>query len=209
MSYIENIFICLAAPLLLAIPCLRREGRGSLIFVVTGMTSCLFSAYVSTFLAGVMGANLITASNEISPAVEEIMKLLPILFLLLVFEPDRKIVINGALMVAVGFATFENVCFLTSYGTSDLLHILIRGFGTGAMHVVCGLVIAVSLFHLWDKEWLQIMGGFALLCFVITFHALFNILVNQTGIVFWIGSLIPLTVMLLYWFILRKIIGIK
>ena len=206
MSYIENIFICLAAPLLLAIPCLRREGRGSLIFVVTGMTSCLFSAYVSTFLAGVMGANLITASNEISPAVEEIMKLLPILFLLLVFEPDRKIVINGALMVAVGFATFENVCFLTSYGTSDLLHILIRGFGTGAMHVVCGLVIAVSLFHLWDKEWLQIM---ALLCFVITFHALFNILVNQTGIVFWIGSLIPLTVMLLYWFILRKIIGIK
>lgn len=209
MSYIENIFICLAAPLLLAIPCLRREGRGSLIFVVTGMTSCLFSAYVSTFLAGVMGADLITASNEISPAVEEIMKLLPILFLLLVFEPDRKIVINGALMVAVGFATFENVCFLTSYGTSDLLHILIRGFGTGAMHVVCGLVIAVSLFHLWDKEWLQIMGGFALLCFVITFHALFNILVNQTGIVFWIGSLIPLTVMLLYWFILRKIIGIK
>ena len=209
MSYIDNIFICLAAPLLLAIPCLRREGRGSLIFVVTGMTSCLFSAYVSTFLAGVMGANLITASNEISPAVEEIMKLLPILFLLLVFEPDRKIVINGALMVAVGFATFENVCFLTSYGTSDLLHILIRGFGTGAMHVVCGLVIAVSLFHLWDKEWLQIMGGFALLCFVITFHALFNILVNQTGIVFWIGSLIPLTVMLLYWFILRKIIGIK
>ena len=112
-------------------------------------------------------------------------------------------------MVAVGFATFENVCFLTSYGTSDLLHILIRGFGTGAMHVVCGMVIAVSLFHLWDKEWLQIMGGFALLCFVITFHALFNILVNQTGIVFWIGSLIPLTVMLLYWFILRKKIGIK
>ena len=209
MSYIVNIFICLAAPLLLAIPCLRREGRGSLIFVVTGMTSCLFSAYVSTFLAGVMGADLVTASNEISPAVEEIMKLLPILFLLLVFEPERKIVINGALMVAVGFATFENVCFLTSYGTSDLLHILIRGFGTGAMHVVCGMVIAVSLFHLWDKEWLRIMGGFALLCFVITFHALFNILVNQTGIVFWIGSLIPLTVMLLYWFILRKKFGIK
>ena len=89
MNYIENIFICLAAPLLLAIPCLRREGRGSLIFVVTGMTSCLFSAYVSTFLAGVMGADLVTASNEISPAVEEIMKLLPILFLLLVFEPER------------------------------------------------------------------------------------------------------------------------
>ena len=209
MSYIENIFICLAAPLLLAIPCLRREGRGSLIFVVAGMTSCLFSAYISTFLAGVMGADLITASNEISPAVEEIMKLLPILFFLLVFEPGRKIVINSALMVAVGFATFENVCFLTSYGTSDLLHVLIRGFGTGAMHVVCGLVVAVSLFHLWDKEWLRIMGGFALLCFVITFHGLFNIFMNQSGVIFWIGSAIPLTVMLFYWFILRRSIGIS
>ena len=92
MSYIENIFICLAAPILLAIPCLRREGRGSLIFVVAGMTSCLFSAYVSTFLAGVVGADLITASNEISPAVEEIMKMLPLLFVLFLFSPDDQVV---------------------------------------------------------------------------------------------------------------------
>lgn len=46
--------------------------------------------------------------------------------------------------------------------------------------------------------WLRTVGAFALLCFVITFHAIFNVFVNQTGTVFWIGSAIPLTVMLVY-----------
>ena len=109
--------------------------------------------------------------------------------------------------MAVGFATFENVCFLTSYGTSDLLHLMIRGFGTGAMHVVCGMIIAVSLLYLWDRLRLRIAGTFAVLCLVVTFHAVFNIFVNQAGIVFWIGSLIPLIVILVYLIFIRSRVG--
>lgn len=208
MNYIENSYICLAAPLLLAILCLRGNGRRSLAFVLSGMTVCLLSAYISTFLAGAAGIDLTTASHEISPAVEEIMKSLPLLFYVLVFEPEKSTVIAGSLLVAVGFATFENVCFLTAYGTSDLLHLLIRGFGTGAMHVVCGMIIAVSLLFLWDRIRLRIAGTFALLCFVVTFHAVFNVFVNQTGIVFWIGSLIPLTVILVYLIFFRNRVGL-
>ncbi|MBQ9815532.1 MAG: PrsW family intramembrane metalloprotease [Lachnospiraceae bacterium] len=204
MNYIENIYICLAAPLILAIICLRREGRRALLFLLAGMTVCLLSAYVNTFLAGAAGADLIEASHEISPVVEEILKFLPMLFFILVFEPEKKVAITGFLLVAVGFATFENVCFITYYGTSDLLRLIIRGFGTGAMHVVCGMIIAVGLFYLWNKIWLQIVGAFALLCFVIIFHAVFNIFVNQSGVVFWIGSVIPMTLVLLYMVFFRK-----
>ena len=175
MNYIENTYICLAAPLLLAVICIRKEARRSLSFILSGMTSCLLSAYVSTFLAGVSNSDLAAASYEISPVVEEIMKLLPLLFYLLVFEPEEKTVISGALMISVGFATFENVCFLTSYGTSEFFRLVIRGFGTGAMHVVSGMVIATGLFFLWDQKRLRLVGVFALLCFVITFHAIFNI----------------------------------
>ncbi|MBQ1305210.1 MAG: PrsW family intramembrane metalloprotease [Erysipelotrichales bacterium] len=198
MIYIENIYICLAAPLFLAILCLRRDGRRSLIFVLAGMSACLLSAYVSTYLAGAAGIDQATASYEISPAVEEIMKSLPLLFFILVFEPERRFVRSGTLLVAVGFATFENVCFLTSYGTSDLLSLVIRGFGTGAMHVVCGMIVSIGLFYLWDRIWLRVVGTFALLCFVTTFHAVFNIFVSQTGVIFWIGSLIPLSAVLVY-----------
>ena len=204
MNYIENIYICMAAPLFLAILCLRREGRRSLVFVLAGMTACLFSAYVSAFAAGAAGTDAVTASYEIAPAVEEIIKSLPMLFYLLVFEPKKRSAISGALMEAVGFATFENVCFLTAYGTSNLRQLIIRGFSTGAMHVVCGMVVAVGLFFLWDQIWLRTVGAFALLCFVITFHAIFNVFVLQTGLVFWIGSAIPLTLMLVYLLFLRR-----
>ena len=74
MNYIENTFICLAAPLLLAILCLRRDARRYLIFLLAGMTACLFSAYVSAYAAGVAGADVAAASHEIAPAVEEIIK---------------------------------------------------------------------------------------------------------------------------------------
>ena len=204
MNYIENTYICLAAPLLLAVICIRKEARRSLSFILSGMTSCLLSAYVSTFLAGVSNSDLAAASYEISPVVEEIMKLLPLLFYLLVFEPEEKTVISGALMISVGFATFENVCFLTSYGTSEFFRLVIRGFGTGAMHVVSGMVIATGLFFLWDQKRLRLVGVFALLCFVITFHAIFNIFVNQSGAIFWIGAMIPLVTVLSYLIFFRK-----
>ena len=204
MNYIENTYICLAAPLLLAILCLRKDARRFLVFLLAGMTACLLSAYVSAFFASATETNAVTAAYEISPAVEEIIKTLPLLFYLLVFEPEKKNAISGTILIAVGFATFENVCFLTSYGTSQLLRLVIRGFGTGAMHVVCGMVVAVGLFFLWEQVWLQVVGGFALLCFVITFHAIFNIFVNQSGAVFWIGSAIPLVLMIAYFIFLRR-----
>ena len=204
MNYIENIYVCLAAPLLLAILCLKGEGRRSLAFLLAGMTSCLLSGYISSFIARIAGVDQLTASHEIAPAVEEILKFLPLLMYLMIYEPGKKSVISGTLRIAVGFATFENVCFLTSYGTTDLPRLVIRGFGTGAMHVVCGMVVAIGLFYLWDHIWLRTVGAFALLGFVTIVHAIFNVFVNQSGAVFWIGSAIPLTMVLVYLFFFRK-----
>ena len=204
MNYIENTYVCLAAPLVLAILCMRREGRRALAFVLSGMTACLLSAYVSSFAADAAGADLADAAYEISPAVEEIIKSLPLLFYFLVFEPDKRAILNGAMLIAVGFATFENVCFLTSYGTADLLRLVIRGFGTGAMHVSCGMAVAIGASLLWDRAWLRAVGALALLCFVITFHAIFNVFVSQPGPIFWIGSAVPLTAVLVFLLFFRR-----
>ena len=209
MNYMENTYVCLAAPLLLAVLCLRREGRRSLLFTLSGMTACLCSAYISTYLAALKGIDAAAASYEIVPVVEEIMKSLPVLFFLLVYEPEKRTAIAGALMVAVGFATFENVCFLTAYGSSDLLRLVIRGFGTGAMHVVCGMIVAIGLFYLWDQVWLRVVGSFALLCFVITYHAVFNIFVSWAGAVFWVGSVIPLVTVLGYLLFFRRKVNLS
>ena len=208
MTSMENIYVCLAAPLLLAVLCVGDDGRRNLLFLLAGMTSCLRSAYISAYLAAAAGVDPVAASHEIAPVVEEVMKALPMLFYLMVFERRRKRAITGALLLSVGFATFENVCFLTSYGADELLRLAIRGFGTGAMHVVCGMVVAAGLFFLWEQTWLRAVGGFALLCFVITFHAIFNVFVNQSGAVFWIGTSVPLAAVLVYLLFVRKRIDV-
>ena len=76
------------------------------------MGACLLSAYINTFFAALYAADTITATAEIAPVVEEVMKLLPLLFYLLVFEPEPVPIKNAAIIVALSFATFENVCYL-------------------------------------------------------------------------------------------------
>ena len=198
MNYIENIYVCMIAPLLLAALILRGEGRRVLVFLFAGMTTCLLSAYISSFAAGAVDLDAVTASYEISPVTEEAMKFVPVLIYILIFRPEKKHVIQSALMVAVGFATFENACFIASNGTDQLLQLFIRGFATGSMHVVCGMLVAIGLYFLLDQIWLQIAGTFALLCLVITIHAVFNMLVLQTGAVFWIGCAVPMVIVVVF-----------
>ena len=191
MNYIENIFVCMVAPLLVAVPCARGRGRQMIIFFLSGMLACLLSSYISTYIAAIRGADLFSASIEIAPFVEECIKLFPVVFFLLVFEPNMREAADNAIMTAVGFATFENVCFMVENSAGDLWHLAIRGFSTGAMHVVCALFIIVGIYKLWDTDWLRAAGMLALLAITITFHGVYNILVSQPGIVAAVGYAVP------------------
>jgi len=192
MNYIENIYICLAAPLMVAVLCLESYRRRIIIFMLSGMTMCLLSSYINTFLAAVYGLNALTASVEISPTVEEVMKLLPVIFYLLVFEPPKNRMAGNTITVAIGFATFENVCYLLGNDTSNIQHLLIRGFGTGTMHVVTGMVVMLGMKAVWEKLWLRLAGTLGLLTIAIVYHASFNILVSQTGVPAYIGYMFPI-----------------
>jgi RsiW-degrading membrane proteinase PrsW (M82 family) len=176
---------------------MRSRGRGMMLFLLAGMTASLLSSYITSFIAADMHVDGIVASLEVAPIVEETMKCLPVLFFLLIFEPGELEIADSTLMTAVGFATFENACYLTTNGADHILHLLIRGFGTGAMHVVCGFMIAIGLIFLWDRAWLRVAGTIGLISVAMTFHGIYNILVSQTGAAAVTGYLIPvLTVVL-------------
>ena len=192
MNYIENIYVCLAAPLIIAILCTRRARKHVSVFLLCGMTVCLLSSYISTFIAAIAGQDISEASVDIAPAVEEIMKVLPIFFYILIFDPKKEEVPGWIQMIAVGFATFENVCWLTQNGAENVWFILVRGFGTGAMHIVCGALIATGLLYLWDQVWLRTAGTIGLIAVATTFHGIYNILVSQTGAAAFVGYLIPM-----------------
>ena len=156
MTYIENIFICMVSPLLVAALCMGRRQLRFFLFCIAGMGVCLLSAYINTFLAAVCRADALAATAEIAPVVEEMMKLLPLVFYLLVFEPEEDKIKTAAITVALAFATFENVCYLIQNGADRFSFIFFRGFGTGAMHVLCGLIVGGGLAYTWQRTWLKI-----------------------------------------------------
>ena len=125
------------------------------------------------------------------------MKLLPLLFYLLVFEPESRYIKSAALTVAAGFATFENICYLIQNGAEDLRFLLVRGFGAGAMHIVCGAFIACGLTYVWQRGWLKAAGTCGLLGAAVAFHGLYNLLIAYGGRMQYIAYAMPLVTLAL------------
>jgi RsiW-degrading membrane proteinase PrsW (M82 family) len=197
MIYIENVFVCIAAPLLVAMFAMGRKYYRIFFFYFAGMGACLISAYINTFFVQFYSANLFNATTQIAPVVEEIMKLLPLLFYLIIFEPKSEEIRVAVLIVAVSFATFENICYLTQHGASDLSFLLIRGFGTGAMHIVCGTIVGYGLMYVWQHGWLKAAGTAGLLCAAITLHATYNLLIAHGGATQYFAYALPILTLLL------------
>lgn len=204
MTYIENIFACVAAPLLVAALCMGKKYFRLFLFLFAGMGTCLLSAYINTFLAALYQTNAFHATAEIAPVVEEVMKLLPLLFYLLVFEPEPERIRPAVLMIATGFATFENICYLVQNGAERLEFLLIRGFGTGAMHILCGAIIGYGLTYVWQRTWLKLAGTVGLLGVTIGFHGIYNLLIAYGGKVQYVAYLLP-TGMVLLGLVVRKV----
>ena len=191
MTYIENIFLCMVSPLLVAALCMGRRQLRFFLFCIAGMGVCLLSAYINTFLAAVCQADALAATAEIAPVVEEMMKLLPLVFYLLVFEPESEKIKPAAITIALTFATFENVCYLIQNGADRFSFIFFRGFGTGAMHVLCGLIVGGGLAYAWQRTWLKIAGTCGLLGAAITLHAIYNLLIAYGGAAQYVAYALP------------------
>ena len=205
MTYIENIYLCLAIPLILSLFFTGGRARSFTVFVVAGMSSCLLSAYVSSFFMGYCGADAQQAVIEITPVCEEIIKLLPLLFYLLIFDPQPKELPGAALAIAVGFATFENVCYLTENGAADFRLLLIRGISAGALHILCGALSGYGVSHVFRRPWLALTGTVGILGACIGFHGIYNLLITGEGAWKMAGYLFP-SAMIIFLFALRQLL---
>ncbi|MCI7704915.1 MAG: PrsW family intramembrane metalloprotease [Clostridiales bacterium] len=205
MTFIENIFVCLALPLILSLLFTRGRARSFPLFVVAGMSVCLLSAYVSSFFMGYCGADARVAVIEITPVCEEILKLLPLLFYLLIFEPKPRELPGAALAIAVGFATFENVCYLTENGAEDLAFLLIRGISAGALHILCGVLSGYGIAYVFRRRWLALTGTVGILGACIGFHGIYNLLITAQGVWKTAGYLFP-SVLLVCLLVLRQLL---
>lgn len=181
MTYIENIFICLVVPLMLTLFFTSGNVRRFITFIIVGMGVCLLSAYITGFAMSRYGTSQTIVAIEIAPVVEEVMKLLPILFYLLVLEPHPRRLPIAAISVAVGFATLENVCYLTENGAANFYYLLIRGMSAGALHILCGIICGFGISYVFRHSWLKLTGTVGILGFCSGFHAIYNLLITADG----------------------------
>lgn len=204
MTYIENIFICIAIPLILCLFFRDGKDRKFTFFVIVGMLTCLLSAYVSSFFMGYYGADQVTAVIELTPVCEEVMKVLPLLFYLAVFEPEKRSIVSAAVGIAAGFATFENVCYLTENGAENFSVLLIRGISAGALHILCGIAMGYGIAYVFRKKWIRLTGTVGTLGACVIFHGVYNLLISGGGSWTTAGYLFPSALILLL-YILKQI----
>jgi len=191
--------------LIVAFPSVKSESRRFLGFLISGICVCLLSAYTNSFFMAVSGLSYDDTAVFITPVCEEILKLLPLLFYFLVFEPSPDSLFSSAVAVGVGFATFENCCYLLSSGAGNISFVLIRGLSAGVMHTICALAAGYGLIYISKVKQMAAIGALGILALTVTYHAVFNLLVSVEGITRYVGFALPLATALCWFAFIKKI----
>ncbi len=197
MIYAENIFVCLIAPLLAGIILLRGEARRFVGFFAIGLLTCLLAAYINGFVVSLSDLTTEDSLIRLTPMCEEVLKALPVLLYLSVFQPDDRNLTASAIAVGLGFATLENVCLILQNGASELPYALVRGFSVGVMHTGYAAFLGYGLAFFRKLEYLLVPGAFSLLCVTSIFHSTYNLLVQAGGAWLSAGTALPFVVVIL------------
>lgn len=171
---VENIFICLLAPILPALVFLKHEARRFNLFFVFGMTAALSSGFLNPLLFELFKIQDANASINVAPISEELLKALPILIYILALKPKQDSILTASIAVGIGFATLENFVYVASVGNISLYFLLLRGFSAGIMHTICTIVLGYGMCRIRDKR-ADPIYIFGLLSIVITYHAIYNL----------------------------------
>lgn len=205
MIYAENIFLCIVIPLGITALFVKGQVRRFVFAFLLGMGVCLLSAYISGYLSIITGYGESVTSIFLSPMIEELMKVFPLLFFLLMFDEDSNSIVHTSIAIGAGFATFENCCYILNYGADKLSYVIIRGMSVGVMHIMS--VFALSLWFLISMRlkafsFPSVIGALSV---SMTFHAIYNLLVSRPGITSGIGYLMPIVTAVLLALAYRKL----
>ncbi len=194
MSIMMNFLLCLAPPLMIALLLLQGETRRFVAFFLDGLIVCLLAVPINSFLAKITGFDATAAAINLTPICEEVLKFIAVFFYSLIYSPKKRDVIIASLAVGLGFTMLENCGFLAQYESIGFAFAVLRGFSAGVMHAVCATLMGYGLAFVQERKYLAMPGSLALLCTTTTFHAIYNLLVLDSGAWRTIGMMTPLIV---------------
>ncbi len=161
--------------------------------LLAGFGAALLAGYINSYFAVLFQMTGSEAVQNLTPIVEELLKMLPVLFFAEAFAQNRKQIITVAIEIGLGFAVLENCSYLVTYGSESLLFSVVRGLATGVLHPLCTLVAGIGICLLYKRKKFSTVSFFGFLCTAIMVHGTFNLLIEaeERAYQFW-GCLIPL-----------------
>ena len=190
-NLIYMLFISVFIPILLMACLIEKKARQPIIFVLIGIFISVFAAEVNGFLFSVLKMDRYEITVIVTPITEEILKALPILAFAILLSAKKEALFTASMAVGIGFAVLENAYYLLNYSTMNLFDAIIRAFGTGLMHGMCTLLVGVGISFRKNMKKIFLVATFALLSTAITYHGIYNMLVQSDYKA--IGYLLPIS----------------
>lgn len=189
-NLIYILFVSVFVPILLMAGLLEKKARHPIIFVLIGIFVSVFAAEVNGLLCSVLPMSTFEITIIVTPITEEILKALPILVYATVLSAKKEKLFTASMAVGIGFAVLENAFYLLNDASFNMIDAIIRAFGAGLMHGMCTLLVGVGISFAKKRSKIFVVGTFALLSTAITYHGIYNMLVQSDFEV--IGFLLPM-----------------
>ena len=203
-NLIYILFVSVFVPILLMACLIEKKARQPIIFVLIGIFVSVFAAEVNGLLRTLLPLSTYEITIIVTPITEEILKAIPILVFATVLAAKKEAVFTASMAVGIGFAVLENAYYLLNDASFNMIDAVIRAFGAGLMHGMCTLLVGVGISFVKKKSKIFLVGTFALLSTAITYHGIYNMLVQSDLQV--IGYLLPIStyVPFVAWRIIKK-----
>ena len=185
------LFVAIFIPILLMACLVEKSSRSPIIFVLIGIFLSVFASEINAYLRNILPMSTFEITITVTPVSEEILKAFPILLFATIFTPKSEALFTASMAVGIGFAVLENAFCLLNSGSFNIFDAIIRAFGAGLMHGMCTLLVGVGISFVKKKRKLFVVGTFAMVSTAITYHGIYNMLVQSDLRV--IGYLLPIT----------------
>ena len=189
-NLIYTLFISVFVPILLMALLLEKKARLPISFMLVGIFMSVFAAEINGVLQDLLFMENFEFTIIVTPITEEILKAVPLLVYATMISDKKETLFTAAMAAGIGFAVLENAYYLLNDSAFNMIDAVIRAFGTGLMHGMCTLLVGVGISFSRKKSKIFVVGTFALLSMAITYHGIYNMLVQSDYKV--IGFLLPI-----------------
>ena len=190
-NLIYILFVSVFVPIFLMACLIEKKARLPIVFVLIGIFVSVFAAELNGLLSAVLQMSTFEITTIVTPVTEEILKAIPILVFATVITAKKELLFTASMSVGIGFAVLENAFYLLNDASFNMIDAVIRAFGAGLMHGLCTLLVGVGISFVKKKSKIFVVGTFALLSTAITYHGIYNMLVQSDYEI--IGFLLPIT----------------